>query len=124
MALETLIYNDNNQEHRGFADSLGQLQGGIIKGTLTRNSTHAYYAGHEMKNQGESWTQGDYHLKADCTGKGKGSGRSQNRVIVRMAKGDTLTEGWAVAWRHDDRLLKLSDGFFTRAASIRKYITG
>lgn len=41
-----------------------------------------------------------------------------------MAKGDTLTEGWAVAWRHDDRLMKLSDGFFTRAASIRKYITG
>jgi hypothetical protein len=28
-----------------------------------------------------------------------------------------------VAWRHDDRLLKLDDGFFKRAQSMRSYIT-
>jgi hypothetical protein len=118
MPLTTLTYNDNEQEHRGFADTLGQMQGQIIKGTLTSQTSHAYYAGHELQKQGVQFN-GTY-LKKDCPGNGKTKmGRSQNRIIVAIGTDGVLVENWAVAWRHDDRLLQLSDGFFERAKSMR-----
>lgn len=118
MPLTTLKYNDNEQEHRGFADTLGQMQGLILTGKLTRDTSHAYYAGHELRKEGISW-KGIY-LKKDCTGSGKTkNGRSQNRVIVALTSDGTLVEGWAIAWRHDDRLLELDGGFFKRAQSMR-----
>jgi hypothetical protein len=124
VGLPILKYNDNEQEHRGFGDTLGQTQGQIIKGTLTQATAHAYYAGHELKTAGETWNPGEFHLKKDCTGSGKTpNGRSQNRIIVRIDANGALVEGWAVAWRHDDRLLKLDDGFFKRAKTMRDYIT-
>lgn len=124
MGLPILKYNDNEQEHRGFGDTLGQAQGLIVAGKLTRDSAHAYYAGHELRNHGESWNRGEFHLKKDCTGSGKtANGRSQNRIIVRIGADGNLVEGWAVAWRHDNRLLKLDEGFFKRAQSMRSYIT-
>ncbi len=120
MALQTIAYNENEREHVTFADTLGQAQGMISTGKLTRDSSHAYYAGHELRTQGESWERGEYHLKADCPGAGKTKmGRSQNRIIVRIGQDGKLIEGWAVAWRHDDRLLKLGDGFFKRAQMMR-----
>jgi hypothetical protein len=122
MTLPTLTYNDNVQEHRGFADTLGQLQGGILKGTYTRNSTHAYYAGHELRD-GDEAPGAHYYLKMDCPGSGRTrNGRSQNRIIVGMTRQNELIEGWAVAWRHDDRLLLLSAGFFTRAQGMRDFV--
>jgi hypothetical protein len=87
MPLPVLKYNDNEQEHRGFADTLGQAQGLILMGKLTRETAR------------------------------------QNRIIVRLDTNGALVEGWAVAWRHDDRLLKLDDGFFKRAQSMRKLLT-
>jgi hypothetical protein len=124
MPLQVLKYNDNEQEHRGFADTLGQTQGLILTGKLTSKTAHAYYAGHELKTQGEKWEKGEFHLKKDCPGAGKTKmGRSQNRIIVRIDTNGQLVEGWAVAWRHDDRLLKLGDGFFKRAESMRNLLT-
>lgn len=120
MGLTTLTYNENEQEHKNFADTLGQMQGQIIKGTLTSSTSHAYYAGHELRDAGVTFT-GTY-LKRDCPGSGKTAlGRSQNRIIVAVGTDGTLIEDWAVAWRHDDRLLQLSDGFFKRAKSMRDY---
>jgi hypothetical protein len=120
MPLTTLTYQDNEQEHRGFADTLGQLQGGIIMGTLTRNTTHAYYAGHELQKQGIQFN--GLYLKKDCPGNGQtATGRSQNRIIVAVGTDGKLIENWAVAWRHDDRLLHLSDGFFERAKTMRAF---
>jgi hypothetical protein len=124
VSLPILKYNDNEQEHRGFADTLGSAQGLIITGKLTRTSAHAYYAGHELKKYGEAWQRGEFHLKKDCPGGGRTRyGRSQNRIIVRIGTDGELIENWAVAWRHDDRLLKLDAGFFTRAQSMRNFIT-
>lgn len=120
MPLTALTYNDNEQEHKGFADTLGQMQGQIIKGTLTKDTSHAYYAGHELRAEGVNFN-GTY-LKKDCPGKGQtANGRSQNRIIVAIGTDGNLVENWAVAWRHDNRLLQLSDGFFTRAKSMRDY---
>ncbi|MEP6492262.1 MAG: hypothetical protein ABJF01_06270 [bacterium] len=118
MPLTDLKYNDNDEEHKGFAQTLGLMQGRIDKGTLTRNTSHAYYAGHELRDEGVDWD--GIFLKGDCSGSGKTkNGRSQNRIIVALTRGGVLAEGWAVAWRHDDRLLKLSEGFFTRAKMFR-----
>ena len=123
MGLPVIKYNDNEQEHRGFGDTLGRTQGLIIAGKLTRNSSHAYYAGHELKKYGESWSRGEYHLKMDCPGSGKTKfGRSKNRIIVRIDNEGNLVEGWAVAWRHDDRLLKLGSGFFDRGQMMRDFV--
>jgi hypothetical protein len=122
MGLTTLTYNDNVQEHRGFADTLGQAQGLIVSGKLTSQTAHAYYAGHELRDHGEAWPQGAFHLKKDCPGSGDTKfGRSQNRIIVRIGSDGVLIEDWAVAWRHDDRLMKLDAGFFKRAQGMRAY---
>lgn len=121
MPLSTLTYNENEQEHKNFADTLGQMQGQILKGTLTKDTSHAYYAGHELRAEGVTFN--GVYLKKDCPGKGETkNGRSQNRIIVATTTDGTLVEDWAVAWRHDDRLLQLSDGFFKRAKSMRDYI--
>ena len=121
MPLTTLNYNDNVLEHRGFADTLGQMQGLIDKGRLDRNTSHAYYAGHELRSCGVSWS--GHFLKRDCPGNGKTThGRSQNRVIVNIDANGNLVENWAVAWRHDNRLLQLDAGFFTRAQQMRKLV--
>lgn len=121
MPLSRLTYNDNEQEHKGFADTLGQLQGGIEAGTYTRDTMHAYYAGHELRDQGESWN--GIYLKKDCSGSGKTvHGRSQNRIIVKTTAEGELVEDWAVAWRHDNRLLLLDTGFFKRAKMMRDFM--
>ena len=120
MPLSNLTYNENEQEHKGFADTLGTMQGLIDKGKLTKDTSHAYYAGHELRDSGVSWD--GIYLKTDCTGGGKtANGRSQNRIVVKVKDG-VLVEDWAVAWRHDDRLLLLSSGFFKRAKTMRDYI--
>ncbi len=122
MPLSTLAYNENDREHKGFADDLGLLQGGVVKGTYTSDTMHAYYAGHEMKALGEEWVKGDKHLKKDCAGSGKTAhGRSRNRVIVRVS-GGKLVEDWAAVWRHDDRIYKLSSGFFKQGKAMRDLI--
>jgi hypothetical protein len=121
MPLTTLTYNDNEQEHKSFADTLGQMQGMILKGTLTKDTSHAYYAGHELRTAGVTFS--GVYLKKDCPGKGAtANGRSQNRIVVATTTDGKLVEDWAVAWRHDDRLLELSDGFFKRAKTMRDYI--
>lgn len=121
MPLVTLKYNDNDNEHRCVADTLGTMQGRIVKGTLTRDTSHAYYAGHELRDNGITW-QGIY-LKADCPGTGKTKyGRTQNRVIVAVTSEGVLVEDWAVFWRHDSRLMTLDKGFFTRGKTWRDYI--
>ena len=115
-----LKYNENEREHVGFADTLGTLQGRIEKGVVTKDTSHAYYSGHELRDAGVSWD--GIYLKADCTGSGATThGRSQNRIIVKV-KDNKLVEDWAVAWRHDDRLLLLDEGFFKRAKTMRAYI--
>ena len=120
MPLGNLTYNDNDQEHKNFADTLGQMQGNIEKGKLTKDTSHAYYAGHELRDAGVTWD--GIYLKADCPGKGKTvQGRSQNRIVVKVKDG-ALIENWAGAWRHDDRLLLLDKGFFTRAKTMRDFV--
>jgi hypothetical protein len=115
--VKPLKYNENEREHVGFADTLGSIQGRIDKGTLTKDTSHAYYAGHELRAAGVSWD--GIYLKGDCPGAGATKhGRSQNRIIVRVKDGK-LIEDWAIAWRHDDRLLQLDEGFFKRAKTYR-----
>ena len=119
MPLTTLTYNENVLEHKNFGDTLGKMQGLFDQGKLTADTSHAYYSGHELRSAGVTW-EGIY-LKMDAPGAGKTAlGRSQNRVIIRVKDG-VLTEGWAVAWRHDDRLLQLGSGFFERAKTMRAY---
>ena len=121
MPLTKCTYNDNDQEHRSWGDTLGQMQGQIEKGTLTKDTSHAYYSGHELRAVNVSWD--GIYLKKDCPGKGKtANGRSQNRIIVRLTSDGKLVEDWAVAWRHDDRLLQLDEGFFKRGKTMRDYI--
>jgi hypothetical protein len=120
MPLTNETYNDNNQEHRSWGDTLGQTQALIETGKLTKDTSHAYYAGHELRDAGVSWD--GIYLKKDCPGKGATvHGRSQNRIVVKVKDG-TLVEDWAVLWRHDSRLLLLSDGFFKRGKTMRDYI--
>jgi hypothetical protein len=121
MPLPSLTYNQNELEHRNFADTLGQMQALIEKGKLTKDSTNALYTGHELVRAGVFWD--GLYLKKDCPGEGKTKmGRSQNRVIVRVTKEGTLVEDWAVAWRHDNRLLQLDRGFFERAKFMRDLV--
>lgn len=127
MPLDTLKYNDNDEEHRCIGSSLGLLQGGIISKTYDQKTQHAYYAGHELAQKDPEHDghreAGGYYLKADVPGKGSGgaNSRTQNRVIVRVDKDGALEEGWAAYWRHDDRIMKLDAGFFKRGQVMREY---
>lgn len=127
MPLDTLKFNDNEQEHKSIGDTLGLLQGGVVSKTYDKNSQHAYYSGHELAkkdSEHEDHKEADgYYLKMDVPGKGSGgpNSRTQNRVIVRVNKDGQLDEGWAAFWRHDDRIMKLDTGFFKRAKTLRDY---
>jgi len=119
-----LVYNANEREHVNFADTLGALQGRVVKGTVNKSSANAYYMGVELlaKFPGAK-TGGEYFLKADATGQGTGnSERSKNRVIVKVNAAGGLIEGEAWIWRHDNRIEKLGSGFFTRAQMFRKMV--
>lgn len=123
---ETLKYNDNDNNHRCHADTLGQLQGGIVKGTFTSKSPNAYFMGMELLQAFPgSKGPGEYFLKKDCTGSGSGnSQRSKNRIIVKVDADGKLIEGEAWLWRHDNRVLKLDGGFLERAKFMRKLTIG
>lgn len=123
---ETIAYNENDHEKKTWADDLGQLQGGIIKGTITSTSPNAYFMGLELlKEFPNAKADGEYFLKKDGVGKGSGnSSRSKNRIIVKVDAGGALVENTGWLWRHDDRVLALGSGFFTRAQMMRKFITG
>ena len=119
-----LIYNPNEQEHVNFADTLGTLQGRVVKGTVNKNTANAYYMGVELlaKFPG-SKTGGEYFLKMDATGHGTGnSQRSKNRLVVKVNAAGGLIEGEAWVWRHDNRIEKLGSGFFARAKMLRSMV--
>ena len=119
----TLAYNENDLEHKNFADTLGQLQGEVIKGTINQNSPNAYYIGLELVDA-YPMARGpnEIFLKKDATGSGSGnSQRSKNRLIVKVNAAGKLIEGEAWVWRHDNRIQKLGPGFFTRAEIMRKF---
>lgn len=119
-----LVYNGNEREHVNFADTLGMLQGRVVKGLVTSKTPHAYYIGLELlaKFPGAK-AKDEMFLKADATGSGTGnSQRSKNRVIVRVDSTGTLVEGEAWIWRHDNRVEKLGEGFFKRAEMHRKLV--
>lgn len=127
---ETLKFQDNDNNHRCHADTLGQLQAGVVKGTVTKNTPNAYFMGRELLEAFPgSKGHGEAFLKMDCTGSGTGnSRRSKNRIVVKVkvnrnrgAETLELVEGEAWLWRHDDRVLKLDDGFFKRAQTMRKF---
>ncbi len=121
MPLTRLTYNESDREHINFADTLGQLQALIELGKVTRDTDNAFYAGHELIMLGVHWD--GIYLKKDCAGQGQTKlGRSKNRVIVRVTNDGKLVEDWAVAWRHDNRLLQLDKGFFTRAKFMRSAV--
>ena len=112
-----LTYSENDREHVNFADSLGQLQGQITKGSTTKDTAHSYYMGAELLvAYPGSKSGGEYFLKIDGVGSGKSKdGRSTNRIIVKVDANGTLIENTGWVWRHDNRVMKLSAGFFTRA---------
>ena len=116
-----LAYNDNEDEHKNFADTLGALQGRIVKGTVNKNTLNAYYIGIELEQKFPNSKQfGEYFLKADCTGSGTGnSQRSKNRVVVKVDANGRLVENTGWVWRHDNRVEKLGVGFSRRAQFFR-----
>lgn len=118
---QELQYAENDNNHRCHGDTLGQLQGGIVKGTITDQTANAYYIGVELlKEFPTAKPTGHKFLKKDCTGSGTGkSTRSKNRIVVRVDASGALVEGEAWLWRHDDRVLKLGKGFFERAKTLR-----
>lgn len=120
---DTLKFNENEREHKNFADTLGTLQGRVVTGAVTEDTEHAYYKGVELLEVFPDAKGDGKFLKADCTGAGKAkNGRSQNRIIVKIDSSGTLVEGEAWVWRHDDRVLKLDAGFFAAAKTMRSYI--
>ena len=118
------LYNENDQDHKSWADTLGQLQAEVVKGTRTLQTAHAYFGGFELLAIDPSARgEGENFIKKDATGSGKvKGGRSKNRVIVKVDAAGALIEGQAWVWRHDDRFLKLGAGFFKRAKMMRDYI--
>lgn len=117
--LPILTYNDNDHMHRCHGTTLGQLQAGVVKGTITKTTSHSFYSGHELRGFDMHPAKGHY-LKRDCVGSGKPSyGRTQNRIIVRVTTSGRLVENFALLWRHDERIIKLGSGFFKRAAAFR-----
>ena len=114
-------YNDNDREHQNWADTLGQLQRGIVRKLINRATENAYYMGIELLAADPlARSPGEIFLKKDAPGKGKdNSERSTNRVVVKIDGNDTLIENQAWLWRHDDRVLKLGKGFFERAKMLR-----
>ena len=118
MGAPTLTFNSNEREHINIADDLGLLLGTVDKGTY-KKLPNSYYMGMELSLAGEIKPAGCEYRKKDIAGQGKGN-RTKNRIIVAV---DTTTEkvveDLAYLWRHDDRVLKLSAGFFTRAATYR-----
>jgi hypothetical protein len=120
-----LVYNENEREHVNFADTLGELQGGIVKGTFNRNSPNAYYMGIELlETYPTARGVGEVFLKKDAVGSGSGnSQRSKNRLIVKTDSTGKLIENEAWVWRHDNRILKLGAGFFKRAATMRAFVS-
>ena len=116
-----LIYLENEQEHKNFADTLGALQGRIVKGIVTKDTANSYYIGLELLQKFPgSKLEGEYFLKADSTGAGSGnSQRSKNRVVVKVDSAGKLIENTGWVWRHDNRVEKLGAGFFRRAQFYR-----
>jgi hypothetical protein len=129
--IPTWDYSDNSLEHRDAGDSLGQLQGLVVMGKLEMKNGkivtkwdqgHGYFSGFELKQYDDTKVWGGYYVKKDCaavTGSKGGSGRSTNRVVVRLTLQLALVEDWAVFWRHDNRCLLLQKGFFERAKTYR-----
>ena len=119
-----LVYNENELEHKNFADTLGALQGRIVKRSVTKDTANAYYIGLELLQKFPgSKLVGEYFLKADSTGSGSGnSQRSKNRVIVKVDSTGKLIENTGWVWRHDDRIEKLGAGFFKRAQFFRSMV--
>ncbi|MBL8437253.1 MAG: hypothetical protein JNM61_03560 [Zoogloeaceae bacterium] len=117
-----LEYNDNDQEHRLIAGSLGALMALVQKnGLKTKDVSHAYYAGHELCQIDPSavaWkdVKKGFFVKKDVPGKGKTTyGRTQNRVVVPVDATGVQLAGIAWLWRHDERIIRLGKGFFTKA---------
>jgi hypothetical protein len=121
---ETLKYLEADRSHQNDADTLGQLQGGVVKGTITDKTPNAYYIGVELLAEFPmAKPPGFKFLKKDCTGSGTGkSDRSKNRIVVLVDASGQLVEGEGWLWRHDNRVLKLSPGFFVRAQFLRSLV--
>jgi hypothetical protein len=121
---QTLQYAENDQNHKNHADTLGQLQGGVVKGKITDKTANAYYIGVELLAEFPGAKPPDCKfLKKDCTGSGSGnSARSKNRIVVLVDASSNLVEGEAWLWRHDNRVLKLGAGFFERAKFMRSIV--
>lgn len=123
MTVPTLTYNDSIRDHQAIGDDLGLLQRGILAGTTHRNSPNTYFAGHELAGLLDP-VPGTHYLKKDTVstgGRRDGSahGRTTRRVIVRSENNGTLVEGFALVWNHADGFKQLSQGFFTRAETMR-----
>ncbi|MBL8675302.1 MAG: hypothetical protein JNL07_10470 [Rhodospirillales bacterium] len=120
---QELLYAENDQNHKNHADTLGQLQGGIVKGTINGDTPNAPYTGFELLREFPTAKPAGFKfLKKDCTGSGTGnSQRSKNRIVVLVDAAGQLVEGEAWLWRHDDRVLKLTKGFFERAKGMRNF---
>ena len=93
---------------------------------ISKNCPGGVYEGEEAKRQDMEkslppWVREHVILPAVAEGK-TANGRSQNRIIVKTNTDGTLVEDWAVAWRHDNRLLQLDKGFFDRAKTMRSFV--
>ena len=118
MPAPTLAYNANEREHVNIADDLGLLLANVDKGTY-KTLPNSYYIGLELAQAGEIKPAGCEYRKKDIAGQGRGN-RTKNRIVVVVDTAtETVVEGIAYLWRHDNRVLKLNAGFFTRAAIYR-----
>ena len=124
MTIATIQYDDSIQDHRAIGNDLGLLQGGVVKGTINRNTS--YFAGHELASL-LAPLAGTHYVKKDTVstgGKRDGGAynRTTRRVIVRVNNSNnTLVENFALLWNHADGFYLLGAGFFTRALSMRDY---
>jgi hypothetical protein len=114
-------WEPNNRECVLVARTLGELQGRILSGKITKTTTktkykHAYYMGRELEDSFPNDKTArencnGYYLKWDVPGEGHGD-RPKNRVVVLVDEDDNLVENKAWLWRHDNRVLSLTPIWF------------
>jgi hypothetical protein len=113
-------YNGNRDDDM-IGDALGELQGKIIKGTLTKENAGNQYYGNYSDPKLPLTKYGEWYVKKDVGGMpsyGQQKGRGTPRVILLIKDGQPT--GKAYFSPHYEDFETLGDKFFKRAEGYKK----